>query len=64
MPATHARVRDASPARPILRYVPTLTPLATRYRPAPSFTELGDGFFDRVEPARFPMHRLRFRNQR
>jgi len=30
----------------------------------PVFTSLGDGFFDRVEAARFPRHTLRFRNQR
>jgi uncharacterized protein YdiU (UPF0061 family) len=34
------------------------------YRPAPRITELGDGFYDAVEPARFPVHKLRFRNQR
>jgi uncharacterized protein YdiU (UPF0061 family) len=39
-------------------------PPSSLYRPAPRFTELGDGFFDPVEPARFPRHVLRFRNQR
>jgi len=39
-------------------------PPASDYRPAPRFPELGDGFFDAVEPAGFPSHRLRFRNQR
>jgi len=34
------------------------------YRPAPRIRELGDGFYDPVEAARFPEHRLRFRNQR
>ena len=34
------------------------------YLAAPVFAELGDGFYDPVTPARFPMHRLRFRNQR
>src|SRR5262245_27592260 len=35
-----------------------------RYRPAPSYTDLGEGFFDAVRPARFPMHRARFKNLR
>ncbi|MDB4968982.1 MAG: hypothetical protein JWN44_4671 [Myxococcales bacterium] len=35
-----------------------------RYLPAPRTPELGDEFFDVVEPARFPRHTLRFRNQR
>ena len=35
-----------------------------RYRPAPVFPSLGEGFFDVVEPARFPRHTLRFRNDR
>lgn len=39
-------------------------PVAPDYRPAPRILELGDGFYDVVEPARFPLHRLRFRNQR
>jgi len=34
------------------------------YRPEPRVTELGPGFYDPVEPARFPRHQLRFRNQR
>ncbi|WP_394828196.1 protein adenylyltransferase SelO family protein [Pendulispora albinea] len=34
------------------------------YLPAPVVTNLGDGFYDPVLPARFPTHRLRFRNQR
>ncbi|WP_394840648.1 YdiU family protein [Pendulispora brunnea] len=34
------------------------------YIAAPVFADLGDGFYDAVTPARFPMHRLRFRNQR
>lgn len=34
------------------------------YRPAPRFTALGDNFYDVVEAARFPVHVLRFRNQR
>ncbi len=32
--------------------------------PATSILELGDAFYDPVEPAVFPEHRLRFRNQR
>ena len=39
-------------------------PVSTSYRPAPRITELGDGFYDAVEAARFPEQRLRFRNQR
>ena len=39
-------------------------PVSTNYRPAPRITELGDGFYDAVEAARFPERRLRFRNQR
>ena len=34
------------------------------YRPDPRTPELGPEFFDVVEPARFPRHILRFRNQR
>ena len=33
------------------------------YRPAPTTPQLGDAMFDVVEPARFPRHVLRFRNQ-
>lgn len=36
----------------------------TSYRPALALTELFDGYFDVVEPARFPQHVLRFRNDR
>ena len=36
----------------------------TRYRPRTDHARLGDGFFDPVEPARFPQHTLRYRNQR
>lgn len=39
-------------------------PVSPTYRPAPRILELGEGFFDEVEPARFPRHSLRFRNQR
>jgi uncharacterized protein YdiU (UPF0061 family) len=34
------------------------------FRPAKKHAELGDGFFDLVEAARFPEHILRYRNQR
>ncbi len=39
-------------------------PPSSHYRPAPRFTALGDAFYDVVEPARFPRHVLRYRNQR
>lgn len=39
-------------------------PAGSSYRPAPLWAELGEGFSDPVAPARFPQHRLRFRNQR
>jgi uncharacterized protein YdiU (UPF0061 family) len=39
-------------------------PVSSTYRPAPHITELGDGFYDEVAPAKFPQHLLRFRNQR
>jgi uncharacterized protein YdiU (UPF0061 family) len=39
-------------------------PVSKSYRPAPRILELGEGFYDEVEPARFPRHTLRFRNQR
>jgi uncharacterized protein YdiU (UPF0061 family) len=39
-------------------------PLSATYRPAPRILELGPGFYDVVAPQRFPLHRLRFRNQR
>jgi uncharacterized protein YdiU (UPF0061 family) len=39
-------------------------PVNQRYRPETLHESLGDPFFDRVEPARFPQHVLRFRNQR
>src|SRR6266404_9235684 len=38
-------------------------PISQNYRPSPSFVELGPDFFDAVAPARFPLHRLRYRNQ-
>jgi uncharacterized protein YdiU (UPF0061 family) len=34
------------------------------YRPSTAHTELGPGFYDPVEAARFPAHVLRYRNQR
>jgi uncharacterized protein YdiU (UPF0061 family) len=39
-------------------------PVSQSYRAAPRILELGEGFYDAVEPARFPRHSLRFRNQR
>ncbi|QIT56234.1 YdiU family protein [Aquisalimonas sp. 2447] len=38
-------------------------PVAPDYLPAPCHQELGAAFHDVVEPAPFPEHRLRFRNQ-
>jgi len=38
-------------------------PVDARYRPAPRFPTLGEGFFDPVKAASFPELRLRFRNQ-
>ena len=38
--------------------------MSTRYRPAKTHSELGEGFFDVVQPAEFPKHILRHRNQR
>jgi uncharacterized protein YdiU (UPF0061 family) len=39
-------------------------PVDDRYRPSTAHADLGEGFFDPVDPARFPMRRLRWRNQR
>lgn len=39
-------------------------PTSARYRPDPLFATLGPEFADPVAPARFPQHRLRWRNQR
>jgi uncharacterized protein YdiU (UPF0061 family) len=39
-------------------------PPSPLYRAETLHASLGDGFFDRVEPARFPKHVLRYRNQR
>lgn len=39
-------------------------PIAHHYNPAPVFTDLGDGFYDPVKAARFPTHRLHYRNNR
>ena len=41
-----------------------LTPQASPLRPEARILELGDAFYDRVEPAHFPQHVLRFRNDR
>ncbi len=41
-----------------------LSPQPASFRPETAILALGDGFYDWVAPARFPMHRLRFRNQR
>ena len=38
-------------------------PVAPDYLPAPCHQELGDAFYDVVDAAPFPEHRLRFRNQ-
>jgi len=34
------------------------------FRPGTAILSLGDAFYDAVEPARFPVHKLRFRNDR
>ncbi|MBU6374230.1 MAG: YdiU family protein [Alphaproteobacteria bacterium] len=39
-------------------------PVDPTYAPTPLFAALGPDFADTVAPARFPMHRLRWRNQR
>ncbi len=39
-------------------------PPQRNYAPSQAIAELGEGFFDVVEPAAFPTHVLRFRNQR
>jgi uncharacterized protein YdiU (UPF0061 family) len=39
-------------------------PPSESYKAAPRILDLGEGFADAVEPARFPAHTLRFRNQR
>jgi len=39
-------------------------PVSDRYRPDPRFMKLGPEFADVVEPARFPVETLRFRNDR
>src|SRR6185436_18203185 len=38
--------------------------VSPQYRPAPVATALGPDFYDPVAAARFPMHRLRYRNER
>jgi serine/tyrosine/threonine adenylyltransferase len=39
-------------------------PTAPTFRPDPQFIKLGTEFFDPVEPADFPQHQLRWRDQR
>lgn len=39
-------------------------PVDRQYRPSTAHADLGAGFFDPVEAARFPLRRLRWRNQR
>jgi len=39
-------------------------PVDPRYRPSTAHADLGEGFYDPVAAARFPSHRLRWRNQR
>jgi uncharacterized protein YdiU (UPF0061 family) len=39
-------------------------PVSSAYEPAPTHQGLGDQFYDSVEAAEFPLHRLRYRNQR
>jgi serine/tyrosine/threonine adenylyltransferase len=42
----------------------TRLPQAASYRPDPAILDLGDAFYDPVEPAAFPRTLLRFRNDR
>lgn len=42
----------------------TTNPQPARYRAAPTISELGDAFYDRVKAANFPETQLRFRNDR
>ena len=42
----------------------SLTPQPPAYRPETAILSLGEGFFDAVQAARFPEHRLRFRNDK
>jgi uncharacterized protein YdiU (UPF0061 family) len=44
--------------------VVVIAPGGTSYIPDPRYLALGEGFADVVEPERFPMHRLRFKNDR
>ncbi len=37
--------------------------ISKHYQPSPVFDELGEGFYDIVQSAAYPQHRLRFRNQ-
>lgn len=39
-------------------------PVASDHRPSTAHAELGDAFFDVVQPASFPQHILRYRNRR
>jgi len=39
-------------------------PVSPRFAPSQSHASLGDAFYDVVAPAQFPMHMLRYRNQR
>ena len=41
-----------------------MPPVSSRYRPERAILQLGDAFYDRVEPAPFPQAILRFRNDR
>jgi serine/tyrosine/threonine adenylyltransferase len=40
-----------------------LMPLSSRFKPSKQHEDLGAEFYDIVEPARFPQHILRYRNQ-
>ena len=39
-------------------------PISSHYAASPAIPDLGDGFFDEVRPAQFPLHELRHRNRR
>jgi protein adenylyltransferase len=55
---------DGPPVNHSIRALWCGVPVAPSYRPDPAILALGPEHADPVEPARFPQHQLRFRNQR